>query len=55
MDQFVSLAVAEKLSALHTYDFNAERAKGASKERFLAAMALVPEGEVIPGDELVSK
>jgi hypothetical protein len=29
-----------------------ERAKGASRESFFAAMALVPKGEVAEGDEL---
>ena len=52
INQFISLAVAEKLSALQTYDIIAERAKGASRESFLKAMALVPKGEVGEGDEL---
>lgn len=52
INQFISLAVAEKLSALETCDLIAERAKGASRSNFLAAMAKVPPGEVIPGDEL---
>ena len=52
INQFISLAVAEKLSALQTYDIIAERAKGASRESFLEAMALVPKGEVVDGDEL---
>ena len=52
INQFISLAVAEKLSALQTYDIIAERAKGASRESFLEAMALVPKGEVVEGDEL---
>ena len=52
INQFVSLAVAEKLSALQTYDIIAERAKGASRESFLEAMALVPKGEIVEGDEL---
>ena len=52
INQFISLAVAEKLSALQTYDIIAERAKGASSESFLEAMALVPKDEVIEGDEL---
>jgi hypothetical protein len=52
INQFISLAVAEKLSALETYDIIAERAKGASRESLLAAMALVPKGEVVEGDEL---
>jgi len=52
INQFVSLAVAEKLSALQTFDIIAERAKGSSRESFLQAMALVPKGAVVPGDEL---
>ena len=55
VNQFISLAVAEKLSALQTYDLIADRAKNSSRERFFAAMALVPKGEVIPGDELPQK
>jgi hypothetical protein len=50
INQFVSLAIAEKLSALQTYDIIAARAKGASRESFLEAMALVPKGEVIKGE-----
>jgi hypothetical protein len=52
VNQFISLAVAEKLSALQTYDLIAERAKGASRESFLKAMAMVPKGEVRDEDEL---
>jgi hypothetical protein len=52
VNQFISLAVAEKLSALQTYDIIAERAKGASHESFLKAMAMVPKGKVQEGDEL---
>ena len=52
INQFISLAVAEKLSALATCDLIAERANGASRSKFLAAMAKVPAGAVIPGDEL---
>ena len=52
INQFISLAVAEKLSALQIYDLIAERARGASRKSFLEAMALVPKGEVVEGDEL---
>jgi uncharacterized protein (DUF1778 family) len=51
IDQFIILAVAEKLSALQTYDIIAERARGASRESFLQAMALVPNGPIAEGDE----
>jgi uncharacterized protein (DUF1778 family) len=52
INQFISLAVAEKLSALATCDLIAERGKESSQSKFLAAMAKVPAGPVIPGDEL---
>ena len=52
INQFISLAVAEKLSALQTYDIIAERARGASRESFLEAMALIAKAEVVEGDEL---
>ncbi|QTN32373.1 toxin-antitoxin system HicB family antitoxin [Akkermansiaceae bacterium] len=55
VNQFISLAVAEKLSALQTYDMIAERAKGASRDSFLAAMAMIPKGKIVPGDEVVGK
>ena len=49
VDEFVRVAVAEKLSARDRF---ADRARGASREQFLAALALVPPGEVVEGDEL---
>jgi hypothetical protein len=52
VNQFISLAVAEKLSALQTYDIIAERAKGASSDAFLQAMSLIPSGPVQEGDEM---
>lgn len=52
INHFVSLAVAEKLSALQTFDIIAERAKGGSRDSFLQAMSQVPKGPVVPGDEL---
>ncbi|MGE9266764.1 MAG: toxin-antitoxin system HicB family antitoxin [Verrucomicrobiales bacterium] len=55
INQFVNLAVAEKLSALQTYHLIAERAGRASREKFLQAMTMVPAGEVMAGDELPSK
>ncbi|MEI7909532.1 MAG: toxin-antitoxin system HicB family antitoxin [Verrucomicrobiota bacterium] len=51
INHFVSLAVAEKLSAIQTIDILSERAKGASRSVFLHAMSLVPRGEIIEGDE----
>ncbi len=54
INQFVSLAVAEKLSALQTYNLIAERAAKGSQKAFLKAMSKVPTGEVVAGDELPS-
>lgn len=52
INQFVSLAVAEKLSALQTYNLIAERAAKGSKKNFLKAMSTVPAGDVVEGDEI---
>jgi hypothetical protein len=52
VNQFISLAVAEKLSALQTYDLIAQRASRSSREAFLEAMAAVPDVPPLPGDEL---
>lgn len=46
------LLLKEKLSTMGTFDPIADRAKNRSRDRILALMALVPEGEVIHGDEL---
>lgn len=48
-DQFITLAVAEKTSAIATEEYLEERAKRASKEKYLAAMAKVADVE--PPDE----
>ena len=52
INQFVSLAVAEKLSALQTYNLIAEKATKGSQENFLKAMSMVPAGEIVEGDEI---
>lgn len=52
INQFVSLAVAEKLSALQTWNLIAERAAMGSHEKFLKAMSMVPGGEIVEGDEV---
>ena len=44
-DQFITLAVAEKTSAIATEEYLEFRAKRASKEKFLAAMAKVADVE----------
>ena len=45
INQFVTLAVAEKLSALITEDYLLERAKRGSRSRYDAALAQVPDVE----------
>lgn len=45
MDQFIALAVAEKLSAWLTEDYLNERAKRGSREKFLAVLDKAPDVE----------
>lgn len=52
VDQFVATAVAEKLSALATVDYLAERAKRGSRDKFEAVLAKVPDREPEPHDRL---
>ena len=52
LDQFVSTAVAEKLSGWLTEDDLNLRAQRASREKFDAALAQVPNVPPVPGDEL---
>lgn len=52
LDQFVSSAVAEKLSGWLTEDELDKRAWRASREKFDAALAQVPNVPPVPGDEI---
>ena len=52
INQFITLALAEKLSALMTEEFIKERAKRASKEKFLKALKQVPDDEPEEYDRL---
>jgi uncharacterized protein (DUF1778 family) len=54
INQFVSLAVAEKLSALQTFNLIAQRAAKGSEQNFLNAMSMVPDGDIVEGDEIPS-
>jgi hypothetical protein len=49
INQFISSAVAEKMSALLTESYLRDRALKGSKESFLNAMSKVPD--VVPSDE----
>lgn len=52
VSEFVSLAIAQKLSALPPCDLITERAKRASRSAFLEAMSLVHTAPVREGDEV---
>jgi hypothetical protein len=45
IDQFISTAIAEKLSALMTENYLIERAKKGSREKYEAILAKVPDVE----------
>ena len=45
MNQFITTAVAEKLSALMTEEYLEQRAKQGDRSRYLAALAQVPDIE----------
>lgn len=52
VNQLVATALAEKLSALMTVEYLQARAKRGRREKFLAAMAKVPDVEPEPWDRL---
>ena len=52
MNQFITLAVAEKMSALATVEYLKERAKRGSRQRFEAVLANVPDVEPEEYDKL---
>lgn len=52
INQFITIAVAEKLSALLTEEYLQERAKRGSREAYLAALAEVPDTEPEEFDRL---
>jgi len=52
VNQLAATALAEKLAALATEDYLAQRAKRATKTRFKAALSKVPDAAPMPGDEL---
>ena len=52
VNQFISLAVAEKISALQTYDLITRRSERGSREAFLEALASVPSISPIADDEI---
>ena len=52
VDQFYASAAAEKLSALETADYIAQRAARADREAFLRVLAKVPDAEPEAWDRL---
>lgn len=52
VNQLIAMALAEKLSALMTVEYLEARAKRGSREKFLAAMAKVPDVDPEPWDRL---
>ena len=55
INQLVSAALAEKMSALLTEEYLEARARRGSRARFLAALARVPAVEPDPEDAFVEK
>lgn len=54
INQFITLAVAEKMSALMTEDYLGERGKRGDRARFEAVLAKVPDVESEDYDRLDS-
>lgn len=52
MNQFVMLALAEKVAALQAIDYLEERAKRGSREKMLAVLAKAPDVEPEVYDKL---
>ncbi|MCB1824399.1 MAG: toxin-antitoxin system HicB family antitoxin [Gammaproteobacteria bacterium] len=52
INQFISSAVAEKMSALLTEKYLAKRAQQGNEKAFLEAMGKVPDNEPEPNDRL---
>ena len=55
MNQFLITAAAEKLSALETVNYLRHRAERANLKEFDRLLAMVPDSEPEPGDEMPSK
>ncbi len=52
INQFLTLAAAEKISALRTLDYLEAEGKKGRREDFEAFLAAVPDAEPMPGDAL---
>ena len=52
INQFISSAISEKISALMTEDYLSQRAMRADKNEFKKILDKVPACKPLPGDEL---
>lgn len=52
IDQFVALALGEKMSALMTEDYLLQRAKRGQRDKFLAVLDAAPDVEPIEEDQI---
>jgi len=52
IDQFVALALGEKMSALMTEDYLLQRAKRGQRDKFLAVLDAAPDVEPIEEDKI---
>lgn len=52
INQFISAAVSEKISAIMTEEYLMQRAKKADKAAFKKILDKVPDRAPVPGDEL---
>lgn len=54
LNQFITVAVAEKVSALQTREFFSQRAAQAGPQDLARFLAQVPDRAPLPGDEISS-
>jgi len=52
MNQFVTIAIAEKIASLNVLDYLGNRAQRGSREKFLAVLAKAPDVEPEEYDKL---
>ena len=55
INQFISTAVSEKISALTTKSYLEQRAKRADRSAFKDILNKVPDRTPLPGDEITEK
>lgn len=55
INQFISTAVSEKISALTTQNYLERRARNADRAAFRSILNKVPDRTPLPGDEIVAR